>query len=433
MSVSAEPLQRVLENEGNPIRRFLRTLGPGLITGASDDDPSGIATYAQAGAALGYAPLWTALITFPLMWAVQYICAKIAMVTGRGIAGVLRQHYSKSLLYPIVGSLAVANTINAGVDIGAIAAAINLLLPVPMAPMVVAIAAIILILQVWGSYRLIASIFKWLSIALLGYIIAAFFAAPHWHEVLRGTLVPTVHGDRHFLTILVAILGTTITPYLFFWQANQEVEEEISMGRRTLAQRRGATRIELIFANWDVATGMLFSNVVMYFIILTSAATLHTTGQTDIQSATEAAEALRPLAGKGAYILFAVGLIATGFMTVPILTGSAAYAIAEALGLRHGMDERPQHAKLFYGVIALSTLLGILINFLGISPMTALVWTAVVNGLLAPPLLIVVMLIANNRKILGNKVNGFIANLAGWAATTMMLVAAVALLWTWAE
>jgi len=430
---ASESLESVLAREKNPVKRFFRALGPGVISGASDDDPSGIGTYAQAGAALGFSTLWTALFTFPMMWAVQFMCAKIGMVSGTGLAGVLRRHYSRWLLYPVIAGLVVANTINAGVDIGAIAAAINLLVPIPAAAMIVPITLIILVLQIWGSYRLIANTFKWLAFALLGYILAAFFAHPHWSEVLRGTLVPSVSLTPHYLTILVAILGTTITPYLFFWQADQEVEEEISMGRRALSQRRGATRTELKYANWDVASGMLFSNVVMYFIMLTTAATLFEAGKVDIQSAADAAQALKPLAGDAAYVLLAVGLIGTGFMCVPILTASAAYALAEAMGWKHGLDQKPRRARLFYGVITLSTLIGMLINFVGVNPMTALLWTAVINGLVAPPILVVIMLIANNKSVLGNKVNGRVINIAGWGTTAILFAAAIALLLTWSR
>ncbi|HKC65456.1 MAG TPA: Nramp family divalent metal transporter [Pyrinomonadaceae bacterium] len=414
-----------------PFRRFLSLLGPGLITGASDDDPSGIGTYSMAGASLGFSTLWMALFTFPLMAAVQFICAKIGMVTGTGLARVLRKHYSKTLLYPVVISLVIANTINAGVDLGAIAAALNLLVPVPIALMVVPIALIILALQIWCSYELIEKTFKWLTLALFAYVGSAFFSHPDLREVLRGTFIPTFSFDSKFLSMAVAILGTTISPYLFFWQASVEVEEEIRMGRRTLHQRRGATKEELRVAAIDVNTGMFFSNVVMYFIILATAATLFKAGKTDIQSATEAAQALSPLAGKGASILLALGLIGAGFLAVPILTGAGAYAVAETFGKRYGLNQKPRRAKFFYGVIALSTLVGMLVNFLGINPITALFWTAVINGLLAPPLLIIIMLISNNRKIMGQRVNGLWANILGWATTLIMFAAAIGLLLTW--
>lgn len=424
-------LEVTLARERNPLKRFVKILGPGLVTGASDDDPSGIGTYALAGASLGFSTLWTAVVTFPMMTAVQFICAKIGMVTGVGLARVLRRHYSKGLLYPVVGGLVIANTINAGADIGAIAAAVNLLVPIPVTAMIVPIALVILGLQVWGSYRLIAQTFKWLTLALFAYIGAALYARPDPWEVLRGTLIPTFSLDARFMTTLVAILGTTISPYLFFWQASQEVEEEISMGRRTLKARQGATDRELTYAGLDVTTGMFFSNVVMYFIMLATAATLFQSGHRDIQSATEAAQALRPLAGDGAYVLLALGLIGAGFLGVPVLTGSSAYAMAEALGWRYGLDEKPRRAKLFYGMIIVPTLIGMLINFIGINPIRALFWTAVINGFLAPPMLVVIMLIANNRTIMGERTNGLWANIVGWATTAVMWAAAIGLILTW--
>lgn len=419
--------------ERNPLKRFLKTLGPGLITGASDDDPSGIGTYVVAGASLGFSTLWTALATFPMMTAIQFVCAKVGMVTGMGLARVLRNHYSKALLYPVVAGLTIANTINAGTDIGAIAAALNLLVPIPAMAMIVPIALLILALQVWGSYRLIANTFKWLTLALFAYVGSAFFARPDLREVLRGTFIPTLHFDASFLSKLVAILGTTISPYLFFWQASQEVEEEISMGRRTLKARHGATDQELTYAGVDVTTGMLFSNVVMYFIMLATAATLFKAGKTDIQSATEAAQALRPLAGDAASFLLALGLIGAGFLAVPILTGSSAYAVAEALGWKYSLDEKPRRAKLFYGMIIVSTLIGMLVNFAGINPIRALFWTAVINGFLAPPLLVVIMLIANNRTIMGERVNGFWTNVGGGVTTSVMFAAAIALVLVWGK
>jgi NRAMP (natural resistance-associated macrophage protein)-like metal ion transporter len=425
------PVQAAAAREPNPVKRFLKILGPGLITGASDDDPSGIGTYAIAGASLGFAPLWTALVTFPMMTAVQFISAKIGMVTGMGLARVLRRHYPKALLYPVVMGLVIANTINAGTDIAAIAAAINLLVPIPITAMIVPIALSILALQIWGSYRLIAQTFKWLTLALLAYVGSAFYARPDLAEVLRGTFVPTLTFDTKFMTNLVAILGTTISPYLFFWQASHEVEEEISIGRRRLKARQGASDTELKYAAVDVTTGMLLSNVVMYFIILATAATLFKTGKTEIASAAEAAQALRPLAGDGAYVLLALGLVGAGVLAVPILTGSSAYAIAEALGFRYGLDQKPRRAKFFYAMIVVPTLIGIVIDFVGVNPVRALFWTAVINGFVAPPMLVVIMLIANNRTIMGERMNGRWTNVMGWTTTAVMFAAAIGLVITW--
>ena len=415
----------------NPLRKFFGLLGPGVITGASDDDPSGIGTYSAAGASLGYATLWTALVTFPLMTAVQYICAKVGMVSGQGLAGVLRRHYPRWVLYPAVALLVVANTINAGADIGAIAAGVNLLVPIPQAWLIFPVGLAILVLQVWGSYRLIANTFKWLCLALLAYVGAAFLARPDWPAVVRGTLLPEIHFDTAYLVTLVAILGTTISPYLFFWQTNQEVEEEKALGRKRLWQRRGATDRELRYAWWDVAAGMFFSNLVMYFIILATAATLHRAGQTDIKDAAQAAEALRPLVGDAATVLRAVGLIGTGLLAVPILTATGAYAVCEAFGWRSGLDERPRRAWQFYAIMAASTVVGLLLNYAGVNPISALFWTAVLNGFLAPPLLVVLMLVAGNRAVMGRRVNGLTLNVLGWATTAIMFAAAAGLVLTW--
>jgi NRAMP (natural resistance-associated macrophage protein)-like metal ion transporter len=387
----------------------------------------------MAGATLGYAPLWLAWITFPLMAAIQFICAKVGMVSGMGIAGVLRRHYPPSLLYAAVSALMLANTINAGADILAIAAGVNLLVPVPIALIMAPVALLILALQIFAHYRLIAKAFKWLTLSLFAYIGASFLARPDWRAVLSGTFVPSLQLDGASLSIIVAVLGTTISPYLFFWQASQEVEEEIARGRTLRSQRIGASDTELKYAAWDVAIGMFFSNVVMYFIILATAATLHRTGQTQIDTATQAAEALRPLAGDGAYLLMAFGLIGTGLLAVPILTGSAAYAVCEAFGWRASLDDKPGRARKFYLVLIAATLGGLLIDYLGVSPMKALFWTAVLNGFLAPPLLVLIMLISSNRKVMGTRVNGPVLNIFGWLTALAMFAAAVALNDTWGQ
>lgn len=426
-----EALESRVARERNPVKRLLLVLGPGLITGASDDDPSGIGTYTQAGASLGFATLWTAPVTLPMMAAVQFICAKIGMVSGMGLSGVLRKHYPRWVVYAAISLLVIANTINAGTDIGAIAAAINLLVPIPALALVVPIAAGIVVLQILGSYALISKIFKWLTLTLFGYIVAAFLARPHWGEVLKATVVPTIRFDHVYLMTLVAILGTTISPYLFFWQASQEVEEELKMGRETLAEREGATDREIKIAEIDVDVGMIFASIVFYFVILASAATLHAAGKTDIQTATEAAQALRPLAGTGATILFALGLIGCGFLAVPVLTGASAYAIGEAFGWNCGLNEKFHRARRFYGIIIASTLVGMLINFLKIAPVTALFWTAVINGVLAPPLLVMIMLVSNNKKVMGQRVNGKLTNFIGWATAAIMAAAAIGMFVTW--
>ena len=415
----------------NPVRRFFGILGPGFITGASDDDPSGIGTYAIAGASTGFSTLWLALLTFPMMAAIQFICAKIAMVTGRGLAGVLKEHYSRWLLYPAVLLLVVANIINAGADIGAIAAAINMLAPIPISAMIIPVALLIVVLQFWGSYSLIERVFKWLTLALFAYVATAFFTRPGASEVLRGTFIPAISFDNKFLMTATAILGTTISPYLFFWQTGQEIEEEKRIGRTAIEDRKGTSKRKLKKRGWDVLVGMLFSNVVMYFVILTTAATLFKAGKTNIQSATDAAEALKPLAGAGAKFLLGLGLIGTGFLAVPILTGSSGYALAEVFGWKYGLEDKPDEAKKFYWILAISTAAAIEINFLGINPVTALLWVAVINGLLAPPLLVLIMLIGSRKKIMKQHRNGVVLNILGWATTLAMSLAAVALVASW--
>jgi len=426
-----EALESRVERERNPIKRFLMLLGPGLITGASDDDPSGIGTYTTAGASLGFATLWTAILTLPMMAAVQFICAKIGMVSGRGLSGVLRKYYPGWLVYSAISLLLIANTINAGTDIGAIAAAINLLVPIPAVVLVLPIAVAIMVLQIWGTYNLILKIFKWLTLTLFAYVIAAFLARPHWSEVLKATFIPTLRFDNQYLTTLVAILGTTISPYLFFWQASQEVEEELQMGRATIEAREGASDMELRIAEIDVDAGMFFASLVFYFVILASAATLHATGNTKIETAVQAAQALRPLSSGVATVLFALGLIGCGFLAVPVLTTSSAYAVCEAFGWKYGLDEKLRSARRFYVIIAASTLIGMLINFLKIPPVTALFGTAVINGILAPPLLVIIMLVSNNPKVMGQRVNGRLTNFIGWTTTVVMAVAALGILVTW--
>src|SRR5436853_4110826 len=430
-SKTEEALESRVERERNPIKRLLILLGPGLITGASDDDPSGIGTYTTAGASLGFTTLWTAILTLPMMAAVQFICAKIGMVSGRGLSGVLRKYYPSWLVYSSISPLVIAHTVTAGVDIGAIAAAINLLIPIPALALVLPIAIAIVVLQIWGSYKLIVKIFKWLTLTLFAYVIAAFLARPNWSEILKATFIPTLRFDNQYLMALVAILGTTISPYLFFWQASQEVEEELQMGRTTLKERKGASDVELRIAEIDIDVGMVFASLVFYFVILASAATLHATGNTKIETAVQAAQALRPLSSGVATFLFAFGLIGCGFLAVPVLTSTSAYAVCEAFGWKYGLDEKPRSARRFYVIIAVSTLIGMLINVLKFPPVTALFGTAVINGILAPPLLVIIMLVSNNPKVMGKRVNGRLTNFIGWTTTIVMAVAALGILVTW--
>ena len=425
-----DPSLAAFRRQGNPVKRALIVLGPGLVTGASDDDPSGVGTYSQAGAAYGYATLWTTLLMFPMMTAVQYISAKVGLVSGRGLAGVLREHYPRWILFPALGALVVANTLNAGADIGAIAAALNLLVPVPAPVFVVPVGLGIVAIQVLGSYQLIARVFKWLALALLAYLATALFTHPDVGKVLAGTAIPTIRLDPGYIGMLVALLGTTISPYLFFWQASQEVDEQIQMGRRRLWQRQGANSREMRFALWDTIAGMAFSELVAYFIILTTGATLFVTGKHDIGSATEAADALRPLAGNFSAALLAVGLIGSGVLAVPVLTGSAAYGVAETFGWSSGLDSRPARAPEFYAVIVAATAIGVAINFLGLNPITALVFSAVINGLLAAPLLVILMLVSNNRRAMGTRTNGRGLNILGWLTAAVMAAAAIGLIAT---
>src|SRR5438128_1685389 len=345
------------QRERRTFRRFFADLGPGLITGAADDDPSGISTYSVAGATFGYAPLWTALFSFPLMTAVQLMCARLGVVTGRGLAGVIRLHYPRWVLWSACALLIVANVINIAADLGGMAEATTLVTGVSGFVWLPLYATMIVVLLVWSSYRTIARIFKWLTLVLGAYVLTAFSVPVDWRSALAATLVPRVQLSREFFSLLVAIFGTTISPYLFFWQAAQEVEEERAMGR-SRRQRQGATAGELRNCRNDVMTGMFASNAIMYFIILTTAATLHAHGRTAITTAREAAEALRPLAGAGAYWLFTLGLVGTGMLAVPVLGGSCAYAIAEAAAWGGSLNRRPGRAEKSYVVLPVAVAVG---------------------------------------------------------------------------
>jgi NRAMP (natural resistance-associated macrophage protein)-like metal ion transporter len=411
-----------------PRRRFFADLGPGLITGAADDDPSGISTYSVAGAAFGYAPLWTAIFSFPLMAAVQLMCARLGLVTGRGLAGVIRHHYPRWVLWGACALLAVANIINIGADLAGMAEATALVSGVNSKIWTPLYAGLIVSLLFWSSYRTIARVFKWLTLVLFAYVMAAFLAHPDWGAVLRATVVPRIEWSRDYLATFVGILGTTISPYLFFWQASQEVEEERAHGRRTVRQREGASADELRRARTDVLVGMFFSNLVMYFIILTTAATLHAHGQTEIATARQAAEALRPLAGDGAYWLFTLGLIGTGILSVPVLAGACAYAVVETGAWRGSLANRPRSATRFYTVVAVAMLLGLALDFAGFNAVAMLFWAAVINGVLAPPLIVLVVLLTSNRSVMGERVNPPLLSALGWATAVIMAAAAVGML-----
>jgi NRAMP (natural resistance-associated macrophage protein)-like metal ion transporter len=418
--------QEVAE-EPQPIKKAMKLLGPGFITGAADDDPSGIGTYAVAGASLGLATLWTALVTFPFMAAVQNICSRIGLISGTGLAGILREHYPRWVLYPAVALVFVANVVNIGADLGAIADAAGIIVGTPIPWLVIPIALVLLAVQVFAGYKQIERVFKFLTLALFAYVIDVFVVHPSLGETLRATIVPTISFDRSYIATLVAILGTTISPYLFFWQTSHEVEEEKAAGKKTRAERRGASRFELRIATIDVTVGMLFSNLVMYFIILATALTLNANGKTDISTGADAAEALKPLAGDLAGLIFAVGMIGTGLLAVPVLAGASAYAVSEAFGWQSGLDEHWRRARPFYGVIVLATLVGLVIPFTGVKPIDALFFTSIVNGVAAPFLLVVIMLAARNKNVMGNQTIGPVLNALGWIVTVAMFAALIGL------
>ncbi|MDD1521924.1 Nramp family divalent metal transporter [Bradyrhizobium sp. NC92] len=416
----------------NPKRRGLaRSLGLGVVTGAADDDCSAIGTYASAGAQFGTSLLWTAPITFPMMFAVVYLSSKLGQVSGKGLFHVIKDHYSSWVLWPTLIGVLVGNTIEAAADLGGMAAALGLFVPLPAPVIVSGVALAILALQVWGSYETIRNIFRWLALVLFAYVGSALLAKPDPWEVLRGTLVPTVQFSGEFLSILVAIIGTSLSAYLYTWQSNVEVEEKIQQGRTTLEERRGTTQGDLRRSRNDILTGMLFSNIIMYFIILSTGATLHKAGQTNIDTAAQAAEALRPIAGDTAGILFAVGIIAVGFLAVPIMTTGAAYDLCQVIGWKSSLHARPKEAKKFYAVIAGFTLVAVVLNFLGFNPMRALVYSGIVQGFSTPPLLLFILLMTNNRKIMGDKVNTLPLNILSWITVGAIFAATAGLVASW--
>ena len=420
------PVQK--STESRSFKHFFAELGPGLITGAADDDPSGISTYSVAGATFGYLPLWTALFSFPLMAAVQLMCARLGLVTGLGLAGVIRRRYSRWVLWGACTLLVIANVINIAADLGGMAEATRMVTGAPVTLMVPVFGIVIVLLLMRSSYRTIARVFKWLTLVLLAYVLTAFVAGVDWRLALRATLVPHVEWSRSFFSILVAILGTTISPYLFFWQAAQEVEEEHAKRKHhKLARHDGVTYEELCECRNDVVTGMFASNAVMYFIIMTTAATLHAHGKTDIATAQQAADALRPLAGAGAYWLFTLGLIGTGMLAVPVLAGSCAYAIAEAAAWRGSLNRKPRQAKKFYIVLAVAMALGVALTYAGIDAIKLLFASAVINGVLAPPIILIVLLLTGDKNVMGDAVNSRSLAYLGWLAFAVMVVAALGL------
>lgn len=406
---------------------YWHTLGPGLTTGASDDDPSGIATYSQTGAQYGFQLLWLSAFTFPLMAIVQEMCARIGLVTGRGLAGTMRLHFSKRMLYTASLLLFAANAFNIGADLGAMAKGAQLLAPnLSFSMLVIGFSLLSLALQVFTPYARYAKYLKWLALVLLAYVASAILANLNWGDILRHTLVPSIKFDKDQLLLICAILGTTISPYLFFWQTSQEVEDEISQGKTSVASRVGANKKEIHDMRVDVWSGMLLSNIVMFFIIAACGAILFSHGITNIESAAQAAEALRPFAGNATYFLFAVGIIGTGMLAIPVLAGSSSYAVAESFRWREGLSRKLLQARAFYGTIFLSMLIGLGINFIGLDPIKALIYSAVFNGIVAPLVLLPIVLISSNRKIMGEWTNRRPITIMGWLITGLMAVAGLA-------
>lgn len=410
-------------------KRFWQVLGPGLITGASDDDPSGIGTYSQVGASFGFGMLWTMVVSFPLMICVQVICARVGRVTGAGIAANLRNHFPAKVLLPIVSLLLLANTINIAADLGAMGAALQLLVGGPALVYTVFFAAVSLLLQVFVPYHRYVRFLKWLSLALLAYVATAFSLAIPWREVAVRTLVPQLSLRSEYITAVVAIFGTTISPYLFFWQASQEVEDQqAAPGEEPLIDAPAQAPAQFSRMNVDTYIGMAASNIVGFFIILTTAVTLHAHGVRNIATAAQAATALRPIAGKFAFSLFSMGIIGTGLLAVPVLAGSAAYGVAEAMRWRFGMEMQLADAGRFYAVIAAAVIIGLVINFLGVDPIAALFWTAVINGVVAVPLLVAIMMLVSRRSAMRQFVIRGYLKWGGWATTAFMAACVIAMI-----
>lgn len=409
---------------------YWHMLGPGLTTGASDDDPSGIATYSQTGAQYGFGLLWLAPLTFPLMAIVQEMCARIGMVTGRGLAGNIRLHFPRKMLFFSATLLFAANSFNIGADLGAMAKAVQLLEPrLGFAQLVIGLTLLSLGLQIFTDYARYARYLKWLALVLLAYVASALMAQLNWGEVLRNSITPQLAWSSDQWLLVCAILGTTISPYLFFWQTSQEVEEDIVRGKLLLKSRRGTNRSAIWRMRIDVWSGMLLSNIVMFAIIATCAAKLHQAGITNITSASQAAEALRPVAGEATYFLFSVGIIGVGLLAIPVLAGSSSYALSEAFRWKEGLYRPLRQAHAFYGVIIISMLAGLGMNFIGMDPIQALIYSAAANGIVAPLILAPIVMISSNPRIMGRWANSRFVTFVGWATTALMTIAGVAALW----
>jgi len=426
-------------NKVSPARNFVRKsknywhmLGPGLTTGASDDDPSGIFTYSQTGAQYGFQLLWLSAFTLPLMAVVQEMCARIGLVTGRGLAGTIRLHFSRKVMYISALLLLAANTFNIGADLGAMAKATQLIWPQwDFSLLVIGFAVLSLVLQIFTPYARYARYLKWLAMVLLAYVASALLANLNWADVLSHAIVPSISFGKDQLLIICAILGTTISPYLFFWQTSQEVEERIMQGKTTLRQRQASTTTSDVKSmRIDVWSGMILSNLVMFFIIAACGALLFTHGVTDIQSASQAAEALRPFAGDATYFLFVVGIIGTGLLAIPVLAGSSSYALAESFRWHEGLFLKFKQAHAFYGVMIVSMFIGLSLNFINLDPIKALIYSAVANGIAAPVVLALIVLISSNKHIMGKWVNKKFTTVVGWIVVGLMAIAGIAAIWS---
>ena len=421
-------------------KSFFKSLGPGLITGASDDDPSGIATYSQAGAQFGFGTLWLALFQLPLMIAIQEMCARIGLVTGSGLAGIMKKRYSKKTVYPIISLLLIANTINIGADIGAMSASVKLVLPQsPIVVVTILFTALVICAEIFIPYRKYVTILKYLTLSLLAYVITAFVVGGNWNEILVSSVIPHFEFTPTFVMLFVAIFGTTISPYLFFWQTSEEAEEDVAKNKiKEIGEGKPITqKKEITLMRKDVAVGMGFSQAIMWFIIITTAGTLHVHGLTDISTADEAAQALEPLvktfphAGELSKTIFALGIIGTGLLAIPVLAGSSAYALSEEFGWKEGLGKKFKQAKGFYLIIAASTVVGLWVNFADVDPIKALIYAAVINGVIAVPLLVLIMKIGNDKQILETRTNGKISNIAGWITVGVMGFSVIAMFLTW--
>lgn len=422
-----DEIKNHLKNDLKKGEDYFKKLGPGLITGAADDDPSGIATYSQTGAQYGTGLLWLAAWTFPLMATVQEMCARIALVTGQGLAANIKKTFSKKVLFVTTILLFIANTLNIGADLGAMAKAVELLYPeLSFSLLVIAIGLSILVLEIFIPYKQYTKYLKWLVISLFSYIATAFIIKMDWSQIFQDSFIPHFDFTKTQLLLITGILGTTISPYLFFWQTSQEVEEQISQGKVTDESRLGTNKAEIKEMRSDVWTGMFLSNLVMFFIIAVTANTLFSSGITNIETAADAAKALEPFGGPFASLLFAIGIIGTGLLAIPVLAGSTAYAISESMDWREGLYRRLKEAKAFYGVIIVSIVIGILINFLDINPIKALIYSAVANGIIAPVIIICIVYISGQEKIMGEFKNSKLVNVIGWIIAILMGITSIA-------